>query len=124
MPRRLSWRSSVVAKAASGHISACRPPMGPSRGSPAQPTGAVADAVARAPVTEEGVRGVVAVGEQAVKEDAAKEFVRALIQALCAGRKCARAREADEVAWPLRVPRPIVRPERPATPSRPTLMRP
>lgn len=53
---------------------------GPSRASPGQPNAAVADAVARAPATEAGIRGVVAVGEQAVKEDAAKEFVRALIQ--------------------------------------------
>lgn len=52
----------------------------PSRGRPGQPNPAIADAVARAPATEAGMRGVVAVGEQAVKEDAAKELVRALLQ--------------------------------------------
>lgn len=52
----------------------------PSLGRPGQPNAAVADAVARAPATEAGMRGVVAVGEQAVKEDTAKELVRALLQ--------------------------------------------
>lgn len=53
---------------------------GTSRGSPMQPNAAVADAVARAPATEAGMRGVVALGEQAVKEDATKELLRARIQ--------------------------------------------
>lgn len=52
----------------------------PSRGRTGQTNPAVAEAVERAPVTEAGMRSVVAMGEQAVKDDVARELVRAMLQ--------------------------------------------
>lgn len=55
-------------------------PDAPNRGRTQQPNKAVADAVERALVTEAGMKGVVAVGEQAVKDDVAKALVRVMLR--------------------------------------------
>jgi hypothetical protein len=55
-------------------------PIAPKRGRTHQPNQAVADAVERAPATKAGTKGVVAVGEHAVKEDVAKALVRVMLR--------------------------------------------